>query len=376
MPLRKPLSRGPLSGYQRGMEMFFACTPGHEPLLAAEARALDFQGVAEVPGGVTAQGDWAEVRRANVALRIAGRVLVRVAEFRAMHLAQLDKRARKVDWAAVLRPDVPIRVDATCRKSRIYHAGAAAQRVAKAITETLGAPVSDSAEIVVKLRIDDDLCTLSIDTTGEALHKRGAKQAVGKAPLRETLAAAFLRQIGFDGTQTLVDPMCGSGTLVLEAAEIAAGLWPGRARGFAMDRLAVSAPPPALSAPRDPGTRFYGSDRDQGAVAAALANAERAGVAPWCRFERCAISDRMAPPGPPGIVLTNPPWGTRIGARKPLFALYGSFGEVMRTRFQGWAIGLIAPDAGLVKATGLPFQPAGAPVDMGGIKVTLFVARL
>ena len=362
------------------MELFFACAPGHEALLADEARGLGFDAVTPGAGGVAAQGGWAEARRANLHLRIATRVLVRVAEFRAMHLAQLDKRARKIEWAAFLRADVPVRVEAACRASRIYHAKAAAQRVETAIAETLGAPLSAEAPVTVKLRIDDDLCTISVDTTGESLHKRGHKQAVGKAPLRETFAAAFLAQMGFDGTQALVDPMCGSGTLVIEAAERAAGLAPGRARDFALDHLAVDAPPLRLPAPRDPGLRFFGSDRDQGVIGHARANAERAGVGALCRFERMAVSDCDAPElgpelGPDvgsGIVLTNPPWGTRIGERKPLFALYGAFGEVMRARFRGWQVGLIAPDAGLVKATGLGLEPAGAPVDLGGIRVTLY----
>ena len=165
------------------------------------------------------------------------RVLARVAEFRAMHLAQLDKRARKVDWAAILRPDVPVRVEATCRKSKIYHDKAAAQRVERAITEGIGAPLGPGG-IGIKLRIEDDLCTISVDTSGESLHKRGFKGFTGKAPMRETLAALILRQMGFDGTQAVVDPMCGSGTLVIEAAEIAAGLHPGRGRDFAFERLA------------------------------------------------------------------------------------------------------------------------------------------
>ena len=191
-----------------------------------------------VPGGVETRGGWPEVWRANLALRCTSRVLVRVGEFRAMHLAQLDKRARKFPWGEVLRPDIPVRVEATSRKSRIYHAGAAAERIERAIREELGAPITKDAAIVVKLRIEDDLAVISLDSSGESLHKRGHKEAVAKAPMRETMAAGFLHECGYRGAEPVFDPMCGSGTFVIEAAEIASGLYPGRSRHFAFEDFA------------------------------------------------------------------------------------------------------------------------------------------
>ena len=380
--MQSPLSAAGISGYGKTMDtefqIFLVAPPGLEQILADEATDKGFRGALPIPGGVTITGGWPEVWRANLTLRGAGRVLVRIAEFRAMHLAQLDKRSRKVAWGDVLRADVPIKVEATCRKSRIYHAKAATQRVETAIREGLGAVIAADAALVVKVRIEDDLVTVSLDTSGEVLHRRGHKQAVGKAPMRENLAALFLRQMGFDGTQTVVDPMCGSGTFPIEAAEIAAGLYPGRTRSFAFESLA-SFDPAAWAAMKDqtpqaPAVRFYGSDRDQGAVGMARKNADRAGVAEWCVFDRKPISDLTPPDGPAGIVMINPPWGARIGERKLLFALYGALGKTLAERFKGWKIGLVAPDAGLVKATGLRLEPAGAPVDMGGTKVTLYRA--
>ncbi|MEO0752265.1 MAG: THUMP domain-containing class I SAM-dependent methyltransferase, partial [Pseudomonadota bacterium] len=200
-------------------EIFLTVQPGLEDVLAEEAREAGFEVSGQVSGGVLLSGGWTEVWRANLTLRGAGRVLVRVAAFRAMHLAQLDKRARKVAWGAVLRKDVTVRVDATCKASRIYHNKAAAQRVARAIEEELGAPVADKAELRVMVRIEDDLCTISLDTSGAPLHQRGLKQAVSKAPMRETLAALFLRQCGYQPGEPVVDPMCGSGRYVLVAAE-------------------------------------------------------------------------------------------------------------------------------------------------------------
>ena len=216
--------------------LFLVAVPGLEAPLAAEAERSGFVDVKQVPGGVEVAGALPEAIRANRMLRCAVRVLWRVAAFRAMHLAQLDKRARRLAWADWLRHDVPVRVEAVCRSSKIYHDKAAQQRIAGAISAA-GIPVSPDAAVVVKARIEDDLCTISIDTTGEPLHRRGHKTFVGKAPLRETMAAGFLWQMGFDGSQVVVDPMCGSGTIPIEAAEIAAGLLPGRSRDFAFAHL-------------------------------------------------------------------------------------------------------------------------------------------
>ncbi|OWU83377.1 RNA methyltransferase [Oceanicola sp. 22II-s10i] len=358
--------------------LFLTCPPGLEATLAEEARELGFADATAVAGGVTAQGGWPEVWRANLWLRGATRVLVRIAEFRAMHLAQLDKRARKVDWAGVLRPDLPVKVEATSRKSRIYHAGAAAQRVERAITETLGATVSAEAALKIMVRIEDDLCTISLDTSGEALHRRGHKLAVGKAPIRETMAALFLRQCGYDGSEPVMDPMCGSGTFPIEAAEIAAGLAPGRSRRFAFedfasfDPQAWTAMKAAADKPGTPDLRFYGSDRDQGAVGMATQNAERAGVAALTRFACHPVGALERPDGPPGLVMVNPPYGDRIGNRNLLFALYGGLGQTLREKLPGWRLGLVTSDGGLAKATGLNFAEIGPPIPHGGLKVRLY----
>ncbi|HVL21482.1 MAG TPA: class I SAM-dependent RNA methyltransferase, partial [Amaricoccus sp.] len=265
------------------LDILLVAPPGLEPVLAEEARGLGFTPAEPVPGGVRITGGWPEVWRANLELRGATRVLARIGAFRALHLAQLDKRARRFPWGEVLRPDTAVRVEASSTRSRIYHAGAAAERVARAIREELGAPVGDAAAVTVRVRLDDDLCTLSVDTSGEPLHKRGHKLAVGKAPLRETLAALFLRQCAYSGAQPVIDPMCGSGTFVIEAAEIALGLLPGRSRRFAFEDLA-SFDPATWARLRDrlrppaPGLRFLGCDRDAGAIRMAEANAARAGV--------------------------------------------------------------------------------------------------
>lgn len=358
--------------------IIFAITlPGLEETLADEARAGGFEVTGTEPGGVTMAGDWCVVWRANLELRGATRVLVRVGDFMAFHLAQLDKRARKFPWGDILRPDVPVRVEvATSRKSKIYHAGAATQRVEAALVENARIPVAPDAPVTLKLRIDDNRVTISVDTSGELLHKRGHKPAVGKAPMRETLAALFLRQCGFDGTRPVYDPMCGSGTFVLEAAEIAAGLQPGRDRGFAHEYLSSYAP--AAEALRrktrraTPAARFYGSDRDAGVIEMARSNAAAAGIEDLVSFTHGPAGDITPPDGPAGLVIVNPPYGARIGEKKALYPVYGRLGQVLAERFKGWRVGLVTSEGALASATGLPFLPDGPSIAHGGLRVRLY----
>lgn len=365
-------------GGQDEFEIFLMTAPGLEPALLAEARELGFQRARPVKGGVTFIGTWHDAWRANLELRGAARVLARIAEFRVLHLAQLDKRAHRVDWTAILRRGVGFRVEATCKGSRIYHSGAAAERVATAIADATGGVASDDAEVCVRVRIEDDVCQISIDTSGDLLHKRGFKVEVGKAPMRETLAALLLRQCGFDGSEPVLDPMCGSGTFVIEAAEIAAGLQPGRARRFAFEQLATfdAAAWQNLTAScgdaKPPQSRFHGSDRDAGAVAMSRANAERAGVAAITDFQQMPVSEIAPPSGPAGLVIVNPPYGDRIGDVKRLTALYRSLGQVLMSRFAGWRVGLVTSEQPLARATGLPFAPPGPPIAHGGLKVRLY----
>jgi putative N6-adenine-specific DNA methylase len=359
-------------------EILLVTAPGLESVLSAEAQEKGFKAPRTITGGVIIQGGWREVWQANLELRGAARVLARIAEFRALHLAQLDKRARKVAWGNILRRDVPFRVEAACKNSRIYHQGAAAQRIRDAIREELGATPAEDAEVIVKARIDDDLCTISIDSSGESLHKRGHKEAVAKAPMRENLAAAFLRQCGYRGTEPVLDPMCGSGTFVIEAAEMAAGLQPGRSRSFAFEQLAGFDAAAwqklrGMGQARETALRFHGSDHDAGAIRMSRANAERAGVSAITDFKQQTVTEIAAPDGPPGLVIANPPYGARIGDQKRLVPLYRALGQTLRTRFAGWRVGIITNDAGFAAAMGLPFGPALGPASHGGIRVSLFL---
>lgn len=361
--------------------IFLTCPPGLEPMLAQEVTAAGLSRPEIQPGGVALVGHWSAVLRANLWLRGASRVLIRVSAFRAMNIGQLEARAAKVDWAALIGPGQPVRVEATCKGSRLHHAGVVAGRIGAAVSAATGAPLADSAEGALRLfvRVDDNLVTLSLDTSGELLHRRGHKRYTGKAPLRETLAALLLRASGYAGDTPVLDPMCGSGTVPMEAAEMALGLAPGRARRFGFERLngfeperwhqmLADQPEPAETA-----LRFDGRDRDAGAVEGAQGNVARAGLEPFVRIAQGALSELTPPPeGVPGLVFVNPPYGDRIGKKGALRPLYHSIGTVLSERFSGWRVALITTDAGLAQSTQLPFAPPSAPIPHGGLKIKLW----
>ncbi len=358
-------------------EIFLGTQPGLEDVLLEEALELGFESAEQVGGGVVFQGGWEDVWRANLMSRCAARVLARIGNFRAFHLAQLDKRARKFDWGYFLSKDQSVRVEVvTGKRNKIYHAGAAQERIERAINEELGCPIEAEAAVVIKTRIEDDLVMFSIDTSGEALHKRGFKAAVGKAPMRESMAASFLRACGYNGSEPVVDPMCGSGTFIIEAAEIASGLMPGRERKFAFEalksfdlkrfnQLKASLQGHACS------QKFYGSDRNVQVIGFAGENAQRAGVDSVCEFKPIPLSN-IEPPEERGLIIVNPPYGARVGKKNDLFSLYGAFGEKIKKDFSGWRVGLITSDEKLAFATGLKWRNISAPIAHGGLKVKLY----
>jgi putative N6-adenine-specific DNA methylase len=362
--------------------LFLPCPPGLESVLLEEVREAGWSAARMSPGGVQISGSWPDVWRANLLLRGASRVLVRLGSFRAPSLNVLHGRAKELPWGEFLRENQIFHVEATTRKSKIYHTGAAVERIAKAAAEVTGAVEEAGEGLKILVRIDGNEATVSADSSGELLHRRGYKEDVAGAPLRETMAALFLRACGYLGDETLLDPFCGSGTIPIEAAQIAAGLAPGRARSFAFEQFASFRPDAyersrkkALAGAAPQSVMAIGSDRSDGAVRAAGANALRAGVEGTTSFGVAALSEVTAPEGPPGLILTNPPYGHRLGGGGELKPLYAAIGQVMRERFSGWRIGLVTANPSLAKATGLKLE-AGAPVPHGGLKVQLWQGRL
>jgi putative N6-adenine-specific DNA methylase len=391
------------------LSLFAATAPGLEALAAAELRALGIAARQE-RGGAAWEGDLTSLYAANLHLRTAGRVLVRIAAFPARTFHELERKAARVPWERFVSPGSAVHLRVTCRKSRLYHEGAVAERVLAAVEtragplgaraaargagddeaeETDGAPHGDAAaEQIFVVRFLRDACTISADASGALLHRRGYRQAVAKAPLRETLAAAVLAACGWHPAAPLLDPLCGSGTLPIEAALIARRIPPGLAgggpgpRAFAFERWPEHDPAlwgRTVQAARErvlPHARgpIVGSDRDAGAVEAARANAERAGVAADIAFEQRPLSALEAPPGP-GWLVTNPPYGLRVGEREGLRNLYAALGRTARERLAGWTVALLAADDRLPGHTGLPLEPVLSTTN-GGIPVRLLAARV
>jgi putative N6-adenine-specific DNA methylase len=360
---------------------FAVAAPGLEPLVGDELRALGARHPLEAeppePGGVAFRTDRAGLYAANLHLRIATRVLVRVGSFHARTFPELERHAARLPWGGFLLPGRAVEFRVTSRKSRLYHQDAVAERLMRAVGSRAGAPMEGDAPQEVVVRLLRDQCTVSADASGELLHRRGYRLAGAKAPLRETLAAAMLAASGWDGATPLVDPMCGSGTIPIEAALLARGIPPGLGRGFAFEHW-PEFDPEAWGAVREAARRrilprapvsIVGSDRDPGAIAAAAANAERAGVSADLQLRRASVSS-IEPPDGPGWIVTNPPYGHRVGERQPLRDLFAQLGNVLRRRCPGWQVAVLSAHAELDRQTGLALAPLFETTN-GGIRVRL-----
>ena len=365
------------------LEVFVVAAPGLETMLLDELTRLDVRPARAVKGGVECSVTWPQLWAVHLRSRLATRVLVRVQRFRAASWAEMESGVRRVPWASWLAPDAGVAVEATCSAgSALYHSDAVAERVAA----ELGRPVGDQ---VVMVRVLDDVVTVSLDATGPALFKRGWRGPAGKAPMRETLAAALVLASGWDRKSPLVDPFCGSGTVAIEAAMLARRMAPGRHRSFAFqawpsfsaaawERLlrgadgdVVEKCPPIVA-----------SDRDAGAVAVALANAAAAGVGANVEVVRRSVSDLVLP-ARRGWVVTNPPYGRRVGGEGPagdVRNLFDRFGAVLRGGGAGagggagvgggWRVAVVGARETPVSLLGVPLTSAlhttngGIPVDV------------
>ncbi|HET9776196.1 MAG TPA: class I SAM-dependent RNA methyltransferase [Gemmatimonadaceae bacterium] len=411
------------------LEIFGSTAPGLESIAAGELKLLGIRGKQE-PGGVSFDGSVAELYRANLWLRTATRVLVRLGAFHASTFYELERRAKKLTWEKFLPPAGTVAVRVTCRKSRLYHSDAVAERVLSAIArvappgvviesagsvsdsgaerDTLGggdddgdASVDTGASGVADpgrgsqlfvVRIVHDQVEISADSSGELLHRRGYRKDVGKAPLRETLAAAMLLASGWKRDETLIDPLCGSGTIPIEAAMLARRIAPGLRRefqfmrwpGFAaahwaamLDeaRESMTSPADARHEQGDPKLNIIGGDRDSGAVESAVRNAERAGVKRDVSFAVDSLSGSLAKLRESGaervLVLANPPYGVRVGDERELRDLYAAIGNAVVGK-SGWRIGLLTADQALAAQLKLPLRSRFDSRN-GGIPVSFLV---
>lgn len=366
--------------------------PGIEAITAAELAALGLAVVATEPGGVTFHATSPQLYAANLHSRTASRVVVRVAEFTARTFFELERHAKKVPWERFAAPGAAVRFRVTSRKSKLYHQGAIEERLLRWASEAgyegekrkekgegedplLLSPFSPPQLFLVRLH--RDRVTVSADSSGELLHRRGYRLATAKAPVRETLAAAMLLASGWDGSAPLIDPLCGAGTIPIEAARIARNIAPGLERNFAFERWPEFRPAEwarvrgdALASQRSgPSGVIVGADRDAGAIAASRANAQRAGVSDDIEFVQESLDpSTTAAPRPGGWLVTNPPYGVRVGQDRELAALYAALGATARRRVPGGRIGVLSADPRLDARIGIPLIERFA-TENGGIGV-------
>ena len=366
------------------LELFASCQPGLEPLLLGELSALEIEGDAQ-RGGVAFTGDAATVQRCGLWLGTASHLLMRITQFRCRALGELQRKVSELPWRQWLRAHVPIAVKATTRGSRVYHTSAVEERVENAIATALGkappkAEPGDEIVAHIHVRFREDVCTVSIDAASTPLHRRGYRLDGRKAPLREDLAHALVLASGWQPGEALLDPFCGSGTIVIEAAAIAQGLPPGRLRAPALQHLALfdsrgwektfKERRPAIA------SLLAGGDRDAGAIEASKANAERAGVAAAITLHEGAVTTHpwLQAAGAPerGVLVTNPPFGVRVSDAAKLVPLYQTLGHRAARLGAAWRVAVLANDVRLCRRTGLVLTTAFTSKH-GGLQVAAMV---
>ena len=368
------------------METFFAsCPRGLEQLLAEDLAAVGARDVEQIFGGVHFLADWPACYRANLESRIATRILWRVARAPYAREEDIYRLALETPWPRWFLPEQTIRVDVTAVKSALKSIDFVTLRIKDAICDRfrrdLGTrPSVDTRQPDVRVQgfIGSDECTLYLDTSGAPLYQRGLRQKTVDAPLKENLAAGILRLSGWQPGVALLDPMCGSGTFLIEAAQRALGIAPGARRDFAFQRLrqfqpaiwkslldaARAAERPAAAA------EIFGSDLSPVAVRATLANLDRAGLLPAVSLSQGDLLIIEAP-AERGVMVSNPPYGERVSDLDALAEFYPLLGSALKRRFAGWNCYLISADTRLPKLVRLT-PSRKTPLFNGALECRLY----
>lgn len=346
---------------------YFASTArGLEEVLAGELQRLGVRQVTVAAGGVHFTGSRADGYRACLWLRTANRVLQPVGAFDCRNADELYQGVYGIPWEEYLTPAMTLALDASVRDSALTHSRFVALKGKDAIVDRLRdrlgrRPDIDPAapDLPVNLHLAGNRCTASLDLAGAGLHRRGYRLERTAAPLRETLAAGLLLLSGWDGTTPFVDPMCGSGTLPIEAFLLASDTAPGLARGFAFQawpgfdaRSWQALRDEAHRRRQPPATPIHGADRDPRALAAARDNAARQAGADTITWTRCEFA-RLAPPAGSGTLLLNPPYGERLKGEGALDLFYRSIGDTLKQRWTGWTAWLLTGNLEAAKRVGL-----------------------
>lgn len=372
-------------------QTFFAtCAPGVEPILYAEAKDLKLAKLEQQVGGVFFEGTPRDAWRANLWLRTAVRVLQRVARFEAPDEDQLYAGIQSIDWSPWLPPDGRLWIDAQTRESGVDHSRYAAQRVKDAIVDQLRRPDGsrptierEDYDLRVHVHLYRNRATVSIDTSGESLHKRGWRRAQGKAPLAETLAAALVLGSGWDGRAPIIDPFCGSGTILVEAGLIAAGIAPGSFRDhFAFESFphhdaaawAREKEDAAKAVRVPPKLALLGSDHYLERIEQTRENLDAAGLAELGQLEQRDARTLAPKPGWNGWIISNVPYGERVGGPGAV-RLVGEFAARLRENARGYHVSLLT--GGPEQAQALRFADSRQTrLVNGGLECTVVHAAL
>ena len=376
------------------MEKFFAsCPRGLEALIVEDLTAAGVKDLKSIPGGVHFAAEWPACYAANLHSRIATRILWRVAHGRYAKEDDIYKLALDCAWPTWFAAAQTIRVDVTAVKSPLKSLEFITLRIKDAICDRFRAdtgkrPSVDTREPDVRMHgfITADECTLYIDTSGAPLYQRGLRQKTVEAPLKENVAAGIIRLSGWQPGTPLIDPMCGSGTFLIEAAQIALNIAPGAGREFGFQKLknfqlgawkklldtAMDAEKPAANA------QIYGSDISPVAVRAALANLDRAGLLPAVTLSTGDILGLTAPARREdqiGIMIANPPYGERLSEQDELAAFYPPLGTALKRNFAGWNCYLLTADLRMPKLMRLT-PSKKTPLYNGAIECRLFEFKM
>ena len=372
------------------MERFFAtCPRGLEQVLAAELAALGARDVQAVDGGAAFAGDLALCYAVNLESRVASRALWQVGRARYRSEHDIFDAARALSWAQLFDVGRTIRVNVSAIRSPVKSLDFVTLRVKDAVCDAFRAargrrPDVDTAEPDVRIHafLTRDEATFYLDTSGEALFKRGWRAQAGEAPLRENLAAGILRLTGWAAPMPLLDPMCGSGTFLIEAAMMALGVAPGLNRSFGFERLASfdarrwQALQEKARARRQRAGKLpiYGRDKSGTALALARDNLAALGLADAIELKQMDVLDG-GPPAAEGIMVMNPPYGERIGDDAELAAFYPRLGDALKQRYTGWTTYILTADLRLAKLIGLKASRR-TPLYNGALECRLFEYRL
>lgn len=357
---------------------FAVASPGLQDAVAEEfRRVVPGLDMVVCPAGVEFATAPDIVRQALPWLRVTTRVWRRVAQTKARAFGELERKWADLPWADYVTAGSTLRIDVAVAHCRLFHSGALKERLKVAVGQSVALEQGEGqhSEVRLLVRGEHDVFQVSVDASGDRLNVRGYRQEVGKAPLRETLAAGMLSLCGWTPNEPLVDPMCGSGTVPIEAALGALSL-PSGDRDFAMDlwpcfALGDSARDAGVSLPH-PGPApllVLGADRDALMVERAKRNAARARVDHALRFETRSFAE-LLPPAARGLLLFNPPYGHRIGSPAGLTQHFEAIGRTLAKSWGGWRAGILLPKGAVIRGPGLK-AIARQPLSNGGLPVEL-----